>query len=164
MPINSNVYNVNWNKLVSWLTPARLFLPKVFALLKALVSPISSLHGLFISFRKQKLYDLSINSQVCRLEKLLNDKFDSVQRRIYITDGEKSKRKYIFKRSELVPLPVYLDAESNPTFIYKDAEITTITYHFIVNVPLGIKYKEAVINSLLNTYRLPSRKYKLETF
>lgn len=147
---------------MSWLLPSELFKPKMFAWCKALVAPISSLHGSFLAFRKQKNYDLSITGQVCLLEKLLNDKFDNTLRRIYIEDGEKSKRKYIFKRNEFVPLPIYTTAETTPIFFYLNGEITTITYHFIANVPTGLSYNNDVMKSVLNIYKLPSRKYKIE--
>ncbi len=161
MPINKNIYAVNWNKLVSWLLPSELFKPKMFAWCKALIAPISTLHGLFLAFRKQKNYELAITGQVCLLEKLLNDKFDTAQRRIYITDGEKTKRKYAFTASEFVPLPTYTVAENKPLFIYQDGEISTTTYHFIVNVPTILRFNNDVMISLLNTFKLPSRKFNI---
>ena len=161
MPINSNIYNVNWNKLVSWLLPSELFKPKMFAWWKALVAPISTLHGSFLAFRKQKNYELAITGQVCLLEKLLNDKFDNTQRRIYITDGEKSKRKYAFTVNEFVPLPIYTEGENKPLFIYQDGEINSITYHFIVNVPNTLRFNNDVMINLLNTFKLPSRKFNI---
>lgn len=164
MPINNNIYNINWNKLVSWLIPNELFFPKVLAWCKSIVSPVSTLHGNFLAFRKQKNYELNINSQVCKLEKLLNDKFDNTFRRIYITDGELSKKKYVFTTNEFVPLPIYTLAENNPLFIYKEGEITTNTYHFIVNVPSGIRYSNNVMISVLNTFKLPSKKYDIVIF
>jgi len=164
MPINKNIYTVNWNRLVGWLIPATLFQPKMFAWCKSLVAPISSLHGFFLAFRKQKNYELAITGQVCLLEKLLNDKFDNSLRRIFITDGEKSKRKYAFTVNEFVPLPIYKEDENKPLFIYQDGEIATTTYHFIVNVPTALTLDNAVLISILNTFKLPSRKYNIVTF
>lgn len=164
MPINDNTYSVNWNKLVSWLTPTALFKPKMFALLKSLISPVSTLHGDFIGFRSQKNYDLSITGQVCRLEKLLNDKYDSSLRRIYITDGTKSKRKYAFKASEFVPQPIYTDAEAKPYFIYQQGEITTVTYHFIINIPISVVYNTDELISILSVFKMPSKKFNIITF
>lgn len=164
MPINDNTYSVNWNKLLSWLTPTTLFKAKMFALLKSLVAPVSTLHGDFIGFRKQKNYELGITGQVCKLEKLLNDKYDKSLRRIYITDGIKSKRKYIFNDSEFVPQPIYTEAEAKPYFIYQDGEITTTTYHFIVNIPVVVRYNADELISILSVFKMPSKKFNIQTF
>lgn len=164
MPINKNIYNVNWNKLTSWLIPTVLFKPKMFAWCKSLVAPISTLHGLLISFRSQKLYELSVTSQVCKLQKLLNDYFDESQRRIYIDDGVKSPKKYVFKQSEFVPLSIYTAAETTPTFIYTTGEVAATVAHFVVNIPTGLSYDVNVLKSILNIYKLPSRKYKIQAF
>lgn len=163
MPFNKNIYAVNWNKLVSWLLPNELFKPKMFAWCKALIAPISSLHGSFLAFRKQQNYELSITGQVCLLEKLLNDKFDNTLRRIFITDGEKSKRKYAFTKNEFVPLPIYTEGENKPVFVYLDGEINSLTYHFIVNVPTGLRFNNDVMISVLNSFKLPSRKYVIQS-
>jgi hypothetical protein len=164
MSTTDNTYKVDFNKLVSWLLPLRLFKPKLFALCKALVSPLSTLHADFIVYRLQKKYELEITGQVCKLERLLNDKFDADLRRIYITDGEKSKRKYVYSKNELAAKHIYKDDENKPLYIYQQSEIATTTYHFIVNVPLGLSYNADVFVSILSQFKMPSKKFKIVTF
>jgi hypothetical protein len=131
---------------------------------KALIAPINTLHSELIAFRKQKLYEIEITGQVCKLEKLLNDKFDSTLRRIFITDGQKSKRKYVFTKEEFVPQPIFMTPENKPFFIYQNNEITTNTFHFVVNVPNNVTYNSAVFISILNEFKMPSKKFKIVTF
>lgn len=123
MPINGNIYSVNWNKLISWLMPTALFKPKMFGWLKSLAAPISTLHGDLLAFRKQKKYELEITGQVCKLETLLNDRFDNNLRRIYILDGEKSKRRFIYSKAEQYTQPVYTVAENRPFYIYQQMKL-----------------------------------------
>lgn len=164
MPISNNTYNVNWNKLISWLTPTALFKPKMFAWLKALVAPIGTLHTTFLQFRKQKLYELSITPQVYSLENLLNDKFDFIQRRIFITDGQPSKKKYAYQQDEFVVNHIYQDTENKPLYVYQPSELTQPTVHFIVNVPSSLTFDNAVMISILSVFKLPSKKFDIITF
>lgn len=164
MPISDNTYSVNWNKLISWLTPSVLFKPKIFALLKSIVAPISLLQGEFIGYRYQVNYELSITGQVCRLEKLLNDRYDPVDRRIYISNGNPSPKKFAFKQNEFVPQPVYTEPENVGYFIFQEGEITQQTYHFNVNVPVGLAFDENEFKSVLNAFKMPAKKYTIETF
>lgn len=164
MPISANTYKVNWNKLVSWLLPTSLFKPKMFVWLKSLVIPINQLHTDLINYRYQKLYDLSISGQVCKLEKLLNDKFDEVHKRIYIVDGERSKKRYIYQQLEVIKQNVYKTIENKPLFIYKDAEIQINTIHFVVMIPNSLRYDIDVFVSILNIFKMPSKRYTIQTF
>lgn len=164
MPINGNIYSVNWNKLISWLMPTALFKPKMFGWLKSLAAPISTLHGDLLAFRKQKKYELEITGQVCKLETLLNDRFDNNLRRIYILDGEKSKRRFIYSKAEQYTQPVYTVAENRPFYIYQQNEITTTTYHFIVKVPSGLVYDADVMVSVLSSFKMPSKKFDIQSF
>ena len=164
MPVNSNIYKVNWNRVVSWLIPSTLFQPKMFAFCKALVAPVSTLHNSFLAFRKQRLYDLTITPQVCYLQKLLNDKYDADLRRIFIGDGKRGDDVYVFQDAENEPLFVFQDAESNPVWIFNDGEVGNAPAHFIVNIPNDVVYDVFALRSLINIYKLPSRRYQIQTF
>ena len=83
-----SVFDVDFSStgLPKYLVPVRLRQSKMLAWLQALVSPVSYLYGLFGINRKNNLYDLSRNGQVCYLQAALNDVFDATYRRIFITD------------------------------------------------------------------------------
>lgn len=164
MAFNTNIYNINWNKLVSWLIPSPLFKPKLFAWLKGLVSPINKTHGDLLTFRKQKLYELGITPQVCYLQKLLNDRFDYVGRGIYISDGTKSTDVWLALDSENNDLWLPLDGETEPIWLPLDNEVGANAAHFVVNVPTNIVFNEAIAKSLLNKNKLPSRRYRFNYY
>jgi hypothetical protein len=109
--INPVIYTVDYLKLVLWLLPQQLLQSKMIAWLNIVVSPVIYLYLQFLQFRKNKLYELSITPQTCRMEALLNDRYDFTLRRIYIEDGK-----------EYPPLYLYRDAESKPVDLYTARE------------------------------------------
>jgi hypothetical protein len=164
MPINKNIYNLNFNKLVSWLITSQLFEPKMYKWCRALVLPLNSSLSNLMAFRKQRLYNLSITPQVFSLECMLNNKFDSTLRRIFISDGENDKKLFVYRRLENVPMITHTTAEAIPQFIYKKNELTTTVAHFVVNVPASLTIDLNVLKSVLNTYKLPDKNYKILLF
>lgn len=165
MAINANIYKINWYKLVSWLLPNPLYKPKMFAWCKALVAPISSLHTNFLQFRKQKLYELSITPQVGSLAAMLNKRYDGVQQRIYITNGERGENIYLFQDDEEgADLYIFLDAETQATYVYNDSEVGNNPAHFIVHIPLALAINIDELKALINTYKLPSKRFQIQRF
>ncbi|MDB0600683.1 hypothetical protein PL373_05900 [Tenacibaculum maritimum] len=163
----SKVFDINYNRLVGILTPVVLRKPKMMSWLQVLVSPITSLHYKFQMKRKLDLYKLEHNGQVCYLRKVLNDAFDASERRIQITDGNRFIPQYIYTEGEEKPTylgEMYLRDES----VYQDTGVD-----FIVLLPLGIwnahktqirigEYRFYDIESVIDFYRLASKRYKIE--
>ncbi len=160
----NNIYIVNWNKLLTWLLPEVLRKPKVLAFMNALVYPIQLLHIDLLRFKKQKEYQLSINSQVCRMQAMLNDYYDSGLRRIYIGDGQLGNEVYLFQDSENSPIGLFTDAENNPEYVYNDNELVGTVADFIVYIPNvlngSININEMV--SLVNQNKLPGKKWQIQ--
>ena len=96
---NPKIYNIDFKKLVRWLTPNRLRKSKMLAWLNLLVSPVVSTYQNFLAFRKQKLYELGLSPLVVDVERLLRDKYDFTLRRIYIGDAQDKQTTYIPVRS-----------------------------------------------------------------
>ncbi|ALC97830.1 hypothetical protein AM608_09370 [Capnocytophaga sp. oral taxon 323] len=132
---------------------------KMVAWLRSLLQPLESLHGSFITERADALYRLSHNGQVCYLEKVLNDKYDPERKRIYITDGNKHSRTYIYTRAE--QRPKYL----GKLFLQLRDAYADTGVDFIVKVPQEL-YKENDYEkmALIDYYRLASKRYRIEPF
>lgn len=75
---------MNITQIIKENTPPILLQPIQQKWLEVLLSPIAYLFELHQEYRIQKLYELDFTGQVISLERLLNDKFDSTQRRIII--------------------------------------------------------------------------------
>ncbi len=163
---NNNIYIVNWGKLLNWMLPEMLRKPKLLAFMNALIFPIQLLHIDLLRFKKQKEYQLSINSQVCRLQALLNDKYDSGQRRLYIDDGQQGNEVFIFTDAENSPHALFIALENNPLYIFNDYELQGTAAHFIVFIPNALNgllnINELV--SLVNQNKLPGKKWQIQYF
>lgn len=148
-------FNVNWKKLAVLLTPTFLRGEKMTAWLELIIEGVNQVHYQWLQLRKNNIYSLAHNSQVCYLRAALNDRFDNEQRRIIILDGNKYSRKYI-----------YTDAEQKPKFlgiifIHGDEDYQDTGVDFIVSVPNDIFFSEAEMTSLIDFYKLASKRYKI---
>ncbi|QHN64839.1 hypothetical protein [Bergeyella cardium] len=151
-------YNLEINKLIELLTPTFLRKEKLLAWLRSLHFPLQKVLDDFHFERKQNLYNLSHNGQMCYLRKVLNDKFDISERRIKITDGNRFKRQYI-----------YTDGEQKPKFLgtmclRDDADYEDTGVDFIVLIPARLQHDEYEMEALIDFYKLASKRYKIQNY
>lgn len=160
------MYNIDYIKLILWLIPEELQLPKMVALVNAFSAPFKLLYNDFIARRTRNIYKIEHNSQVCYLEAALNDSFDVTQRRIYITDGNMYTQLYIFTEVESKPLFVFTEAENKPVYIYPESDYVQTRVDFIVNIPAVIKplINEYELIALIDFYKLASKRMNLNYF
>jgi hypothetical protein len=140
------MYSVDWFLWLDFYVFDPLRKSKMRALLRAFLSPLIGLHNRFVSFKTDVDFQLKVNSQVCKLAWGLNERFDSILRRIRIIDNANNQIDYIFLDSENRPL--YL-----PNFLGSNE------YEFEVRCPLSLKGVEKDIKAFLNIYKLPSKRY-----
>ena len=79
-------YEVNIKRFALLLLPTFWRKPLLATLAYAMVSPLGYLHTRFVLFRRDTVYRLTHNGQVCYLRAVLNDQFDPIERRITITE------------------------------------------------------------------------------
>lgn len=160
--MNSAIYNIIYSKLTRWLTPSVLKQAKFLSWLNIIVSPVITIYNDLIRFRFQKLYELGITPQVVYLQKLLNDRFDFVARRITIVDSIEHDVLYIYTDAELKPVYIKTDGEAAPTFIYTDAEIGIVPNDFVVKVPAAVVFNMNEMISLLKQFKLSSKQFTIQ--
>lgn len=152
------IFEIDYNRLIGQNVPADWQQPKFILWLRGLISPAKILHDQFTRYRRANLYTLAHNGQVCYLRKVLNDSFDPIERRIYITDGSKYQPEYIYSSAEQQPRylgTIYLREADD----YADTGVD-----FRVIVPVGFDLT-AVIHQMkaqIDFYRLASKRYKIE--
>jgi len=154
--MNPKLYDINFDVLKSNLVPERLHRTRLLLFLKFIVSGVVFLYQDLLRFRKQKLYELMITPQVCYLERLLNDRYDFTQRRIFITDGIDKPPFYIFQEAELKPK--YLGKAT----IYTAGESGVLQDDFIIYVPFALAFEEAEMRSLAKVYKLAGTQFKIQ--
>ena len=122
------MYNFDFdlNKLIEQYLPIVLRKPKHLAWLRALFMPFVVLKGFFLDFVSSRRREVMQNGQVARLETLLNDLYDSVQRRIRIIDASLSNffvlsnaNAKIFSNSEPIIIPDASDFNFLVDFVVK---------------------------------------------
>ena len=152
-------YKVDWDRLILLLLPTFLRKPVLFGFLKSLLTPISNLHYKWsLAVRDENLKKLSYNGQTCYLRKVLNDRWDSEFRRIYIGDTLNSEQNYIYTTSE--NLDVYLGT----MFLEEEFNYAGTTVDFLVFVPQSVlDIRENEIIATLEFYKLAGKQYKLIT-
>lgn len=161
---NNAFFNIDFNKLVAERIPPRMRRPRLLAFVMALSGEVTKQYQQFVRNRKSNLYGLGITPQKCYLEKLLNDRYDFTQRRIYITDGLDFPPTYLYMEEELKPLHMYQEIESRPVYLYTEGESGEMKDDFIIWVPVNIDFQEPEMISLVKIYKLAGTKFKIQRF
>lgn len=154
----SKIFDIDYPKLVSLLTPPDLRKQRLLALLGALIMPVRTVYGSFKANRISNLYKLAHNGQICYLRKALNDSFDPVLRRIYIGDGSRFKRQYIYTSGEQQARylrTIYIQ----PTTEYED---TGVDFKVIVPVGFDLAGNLYQLRALIDFYKLAGKRYTIE--
>lgn len=149
-------YKVDYNKLALLALPAFLRKPILVGYVTALIIPVANLYDKWRVFRDDNLYKVHHTGQVCYLRKVLNDKLDPSFRRIYIGDGQRYKRKYLYTKGE--NKPVFLKT----MYMLEAADYADTGVDFNVWVPKSIIDGSIYeIIALVNFYKLGGKKYKI---
>src|SRR5205085_605358 len=95
---------------------------KLGIIMQASFFPFIWLHAQFLKYRDAKNYQLIISPQVCYLERMLNDRFDSSLRRIKIDDAVWHLPWFLYQEDELKPQALFLESENKPKALYTEGE------------------------------------------
>ena len=156
-------YLLNFKSLVRWLVPQEIHFNDLLAFLDACVKEIKVAYNKFLLQRDSFIYYLTITPQVCYLEKLLNNRYDYFERRIYITDGQSFDAVYLYQKSEDKPIFVYKKTESTApkTYLYKKSETGNDADDFVVNVPNTLVYSASELRALVDSFKLAGTVYSV---
>ena len=144
-----NSFNINYYTLAIQLMPVKWRKPIHIAFVKVLVSPFVFLLQNFQKTRLENIYKLEHDSRVGKIEKVLNDKFDKIERRITIQDGERKNQTYSYFLEENKP------QLQTPFITYFPEEVADFSADFEVCIPLIIGLIESDytrLNSLIKYY------------
>ena len=156
-------FDINFKKLIELLLPTFLRRSVLRAFLNAMAAPILTLHNQFIVNRKNNIYRLKMNGQVCYLRRLLNDAFPDANNAIRIEDGSATGIWRYAWDENYNPYINYLLIEQSGTIFWDKSTILEGVSGFTVVVPAAIynENNDAKIRSLLNEYKLLSKYYTI---
>jgi hypothetical protein len=152
MPYNRNIYNINWVKFVTELTPIRWRMVKHLVWLRAMAATWGDLYIRFRIYRASIKYQLLITPQVCFLEKALNDRYDTVLRRIFIEDAPEYLPMVLFRKIEGKKVVLHRKVEALHQVLYVKAETAQFSVDFIE------------LRAFVDGYKLVTKTYKVKIF
>lgn len=157
------IYDFDISLFVRRCTPPFLRKKPLLMWLESLLTPIKTIHSAFITYKGQKLYDLSITGQTINLERYLNDQFDDSQRRILIEHAESVNQYDYFLAEGQTPDYDYSISEAQTArFMYMIGEQTSsIVTDFAVQAPNSLNSKDAQIKANIDRYKLAAKTYSV---
>lgn len=149
------VWSVDFAKMARMLLSTFLRKPILSSFPVAGMKALTTIYNDLLAFRGDKINQMSYNSQVCYLRKMLNDKFDPYQRRIRIGNGEIKNPLWIYR--EIEEKPVFLG-----TVMLNRADVISFSGEFVVYIPISLQNKIAEIRAWLDYYKLVTRYYTVK--
>ncbi len=163
-----SAYDADYKKLVLLLLPVKLRLLAVFSYVYAYVSPVAYLHIQFKAFMADTKYRLVHNGQHCHLRGLLNDAFDPMQRRIFLSDMVGMHEPLLlYQRGENKAKRIYRRSENKEVILNRRGFGAVNGFDFVINVPnaLSLTADDIVrLRALTDAYKLVSKRYQLIYF
>ena len=114
----------------------------------------NTLNGLEVVFGRWH-YDLAVTPQVCYLEKMLNDEYDQVQRRIYIEEMGSTQGYFFFRATD----PTYQKFHFGKAWFITDTRYGVAT-GFTVVLPTDIQATDRM-RARIDRYKLISINYTI---
>lgn len=130
---------LDWEKLVQLQVPLHLRRKRMVVWLLVLISGVRELYAAFLGYRKASLYSLRITGQTVYLEKALNDRFDFINRGIYIETASPGVAFYLHNKIESAP-KIYL-------YNHYEASHSYLVGEFAIHA--GRRWKAIVANPIL---------------
>ncbi|MDR1543075.1 MAG: hypothetical protein LBS50_01435 [Prevotellaceae bacterium] len=157
-----NIFNTNIEILMLQLLPSFLRKPLVIAFLNAFSTPFKSILNLVKNNRQKNLNFIKITSQVCSLEKALNDFFET--QNITISDGNYREPLWLALQAEQQPLWLGLSSETPPLWLGLSSENGFENEAFIVHCPNDLQSRQAEIIAFVNQFKLAGKTFSIIYF
>jgi hypothetical protein len=146
----------------SWVTGSAA---RHLAWLRALMAPMESLNAIFAAYVDDVRYRLSITGQVIYLEHYLNDLYDPLDRRIYISDGSPLLLFLFNKADGQDAFVIYNKSESQTPVYLPNKEDTENNVDFIINIPYNSTTTPILLDKIrasTNVYKPAGRRYRID--
>lgn len=156
-----SIFNVDFTKLSKLMLPIKLRSLSIVAFAKTFVAQIAWLYEVFKIKREEHLYRVNHNGQICKLEAVLNDRFDETLRRIFIEDGDVVLPKWFYRRIEAKPKYFRKRSESAPVFMRRRSEMS-FGGTFTIVMPSGLIFDINELKALANSYKLAGKRYTVK--
>lgn len=154
--LHNYLFEVNYRTLAIQLMPTKWRKPIHIGFVKVLIYPFVLILNELKASRKENIYRLQHDARVGIMQKMLNDKFDTVDRRIFIFDGQRKDPIYIYTPQENRP-------KYAPFWIYTPQTIAAETADFEVHVPQAVGLPNSELQRMERLVRYYADKDKTFT-
>jgi hypothetical protein len=135
---------------------------KTISYVLSLIAAIQEVWLDFLQFRHDILYDIQINGQTIHLERVLNDKFDIAERRIYITDGEYFEPPVFYEEYKNLPVIFFDESNTNNPAFYTQSNLDNrVSFNFFVHIPADVWHDRVVVRALVQKYKIFGRTFDI---
>lgn len=167
--MNSNLFNTDFFELGRQIIRPIHRATNQVAIMNIIMTPFNYLGGVFYGFRESAFYSLAHDSRKISIEKVLNDKYDPLSRRIYITNVMPEGYVYLYEPGDDRPVYLYEPADEQPVYLLEPNAVNVDEVNFVVVLPLAMEPSipneknklEVKINSTVNRYKLDSKNHSL---
>jgi len=160
-------YKISLEHFAALITPIVLRKTLYLAFAGSMIKPAMDIHRAFIDWAE--LVEDRQTGQVCVLEKMLNDRYDYSQRRIYIA-ASPFDQDYclLWKEAQNHPMMIWKESSTDPDaeahLLERNGMLGTVSPDFDVVFPalyVMSESEKAEIKQFLNSNKLASKKYRL---
>ena len=159
----NSIILTDFKRLAVILLPVRLRRRVISAFMSVLSLPFSFIKRALKEFADQKTEELKITGQTCKLQKLLNDTFDTEQRRIRLVDSMQIELPMVYVFPRGADNVLFVGGKDNPVLIQTRDSNTAVPTDFYVIVPkqLGL-FENVRLKALVNTYKLAAKRWRIK--
>jgi hypothetical protein len=167
--MNSNIYHINFGTLIKMFVPSLVNRPKLFAMAVALLRPEVLEYDRWLTWAGDAVYRVSHNGSIISLTAMLNDKFDPVQRRIFIKNVQQQDAVRFYpeamnRQVGFYPLAMGKQVGFRPSLEY-DPSAADFTVHVPVDLKPGAPELEQKflirMGGQIDYYKLFAKKYQI---
>ena len=155
-------FDINWNVFGVQNLPIKWRDVVSIQFLKVMLRPLNDLYYKWYNWRIDNIYKLEHNGQICYLRGSLNDKFDPVDRRIYIGNGLLYDTQYIFTEAEDIDVWLETEPEAETLWLRTEPETADTGLDFIVYVPETIYDTQIdALHAHIKLYKAGGKRYNI---
>lgn len=159
--MSKRIFHIDFDVLVEILIPTCLRLAKMKAWLKVLISPLKTLYSIFKANRENNVYELTHSAQVCHIEAVLNDRFDTAMRRIRVKDGIRTHPFWAGNDADFNSEYAGNDGDADLSYAPHDAALLEGN-DAVIEVPSVVAFDVSEMKALIDKYRLSGKhNYKI---
>lgn len=141
----NQIYTIDWSVFLRNIFPGFLNKPMAKHFLTVVIAEIENLYDRCMADMVQWRYQVAHTAQTVHIEKVLNDKYDDVERRIYITNVTFGEYIYLWPPEDETPHFLQeADAVPDKPLYLLEGDAGTINPDATIYVPLILKPAEAL--------------------